>query len=259
MSIRISISCSLLMIVLLTSLPALITSTAQAGDVRQIHTDAKEGERVTLTGRVSSISRKRFFTLEDESGVKIVTVIPDHLQREAGTPKKGETIRVRGKYDHKTLLDVDKSKKSNRDRTWGIRVSSMDRNLSRSARNPSPDPAMTDEQPQSKASPAAPQSAVTIATPNTTEDLKNRLSNARKHALAAKERLGNAQAKVARGIYRNVEGAEKAELAASEKRARAKFDEATAAIAPLVEEARKSGLDPKLIELYEAGVTQPSR
>ena len=50
-----------------------------------------------------------------------------------------------------------------------------------------------------------------------------------------------------------------AEFAASEKQAQQAYDDAIDAIEPLVEEARSSGLDPKLIELYEAGLTRPAR
>jgi hypothetical protein len=259
MSVRISFSRDLLMVVLLASLPTLFVSSAQAGDVSRIHADAKEGQAVTVVGHVVSISRNVRFTLEDASGDRILTVIPDHLQRTVGTPAKGETIRVQGKYDHKTFLDGDKSTKAAKDKNWGIRVSAVERNLSSSGRNPTPDPAMSHVRPDSKASPAAPMSAVTIATPNTTEDLKNRLSIARKRALGAQKVLGNVRAEVARGIHRNVEGAEKAALAAREERAQREYDAAIGAIAPLVEEARDSGLDPKLIELYEAGITQPAR
>jgi hypothetical protein len=257
MSDRISFSRGLLMLVLLASLPTLFASSARAGDVSRIHADAKEGQVVTVLGHVVSISRKVVFTLEDESGDQILAVIPDHLQRTVGTPKKGETIRVQGKYDHKTLLDGDKSTKASKGKNWGIRVAAVERNLSSSGRNPTPDPAMSHVQPEANAPPAAPLSAVTIATPNTTKDLKNRLSIARKHALGAQKELGNARAEVARGIHRNVKGAEQAALAAREERAQRKYDGAINAIEPLVEEARDSGLDPKLIELYEAGITQP--
>jgi hypothetical protein len=259
MSVRISFSRDLLMLVLLASLPTLFAFSAQAGDVSRIHADAKEGQVVTVLGHVVSISRKVVFTLEDESGDQILAVIPDHLQRTVGTPKKGETIRVQGKYDHKTFLDGAKSTKASKDKNWGIRVAAVERNLSSSGRNPTPDPAMSHVQPEaeSNASPAAPLSAVTIATPNTTKDLKNRLSIARQHALGAQKELGNARAEVARGIHRNVKGAEQAAFAAREERAQRKYDGAINAIEPLVEEARDSGLDPKLIELYEAGITQP--
>lgn len=261
MSVRISFSRDLLMLVLLASIPTLFASSAQAGDMSRIHSDAKEGQVVTVMGHVVSISRNVVFTLEDESGDQILAVIPDHLQRTVGTPKKGETIRVRGKYDHKTLLDRNKSTNVAKDKNWGIRVAAVERNLSSSGRNPTADPALSHVQPEaeSEASPAAPLSAVTIATPNTTEDLKNRLSIARKHALGARKELGNAKAEVARGIHRNVEGAEQASLAAREQRAQQDYDEAIDVIEPLVEEARDSGLDPKLIELYEAGISQHPR
>jgi len=225
-----------------------------------IRSEAREGQVVTLQGRVVSVSRSRFFTLEDVSGKKMITLIPEHLQREIGKPKKGETIRVRGKYGHKTLLDVEKSMKTVSDNTWGIRVSSVDRNVPSNGRNPSPaDPVAESAGPDTKAAPAAPLSAVTIGTPNIREELKVRLTVARKGALAAQKKLEDANAEFARGEYRKVEGAEKEVLSGSQTRAQQEYDAAIAEMLPLVEEAHEAGLDPKLIELYEAGITKPQR
>ena len=253
-------------VLLLASLLTLIASIAQAEapsprsswGVARIRSEAREGQVVTLQGRVVSVSRSRFFTLEDVSGKQMISVIPEHLLRETGKPKRGETIRVRGKYDHKTLLDVEKSKKSDSEGIWGIRVSSVDRNVPSSGRNPSPaDPMASSAGSDTKAAPAAPMSAVTIGTPNIREELKERLTVARKSALAAQKKLEDANAEWARGEYRKVEGAERETLSGSQKRAQQEHDEAIAAMLPLVEEAHEAGLDPKLIKLYEAGITKP--
>jgi uncharacterized protein YdeI (BOF family) len=249
------------------SLLALVASVAQAGTPRlgpswgvdRIRSEAREGDIVTLEGRVVSVSRSRFFTLQDGSGDQIIVVIPDHLLREIGEPSQGEAIRVRGKYDHKTHLDVDKSKESDPGKNWGIRVSAVDRNLATSGRNPNPPEhrAPTSSDAVTKAAPAAPMSAVTVGGPNIEGELKARLATARKTALAAQKKLENANTEFARGEYRKVEGAEKDALFGSQKRAQQEYDEAIAAMLPLVEEAHESGVNPKAIELYEAGLTKP--
>jgi uncharacterized protein YdeI (BOF family) len=249
------------------SLLTLLASTAQAGAPRlgpswgvdRIRSEAREGDVVTLEGRVVSVSRSRFFTLQDVSGGKILVVIPNHLLREIGEPKKGEAIRVRGKYDHRTHMDVDKSKKADPGKHWGIRVSAVDRNVETSGRNPNPpeNRVPTSADPVTKAAPAAPLNAATIGGANASGELKARLTAARKTALAAQKKLEDANAKFARGEYRKVEGAERDALSGSQKRAQQEYDEAIDAMLPLVEEAHESGVDPKVIKLYEAGLTKP--
>jgi uncharacterized protein YdeI (BOF family) len=255
------------LVLLFVSLLVLLASTAQAGSPRlgpswgvdRIRSEAREGDVVTLEGRVVSVSRSRFFTLQDVSGEKILVVIPNHLLRQIGEPKKGEAIRVRGKYDHRTHMDVDKSKKADPGKHWGIRVSAVDRNVETSGRNPNPPEhrVQTSADPMTKAAPAAPLTAATIGGPNTTAELKARLTTARKTALAAQKKLENANAEFARGEYRKVEGAERDALSGSQKRAQTEYNEAIDAMLPLVEEAHESGVDPKVIKLYEAGLTKP--
>ena len=249
------------------SLLALVASTAQAGTPRlgpswgvdRIRSEAKEGDVVTLEGHVVSVSRSRFFTLEDVSGEQILVAIPNHLLRETGKPGKGETIRVRGKYDHRTHLDVDKSQKSDPRKNWGIRVSAMDRNVSTSGRNPNPADSVAPSAPvpSARETPAAPMGAASVGGPKLPVELKSRLAAARKTALAAQGKLENANTEFARGQYRNVEGAERDALSGSQKRAQQEYDEAIAAMLPLVEEAHESGVDPKAIDLYESGLTKP--
>ena len=255
------------LVLLSALLLTLLASAAQAGAPRlgpswgvdRIHSDAQEGDIVTLEGQVVSLSRSRFFTLEDASGERMLVVIPDHLMRKTGKPKKGETIRVRGKYDHRTHLDVDKSKGSDKKKHWGIRVSAIDRNVATSGRNPNPPvhPAPKSADPATKATPAAPLNAGTVGGPNTTAELKARLTAARKTALAAQKKLENVNAEFARGEYRKVEGAEREALSGGQKRAQQEYNEAIDAMLPLVEEAHESGVDPGVIKLYEAGLTKP--
>ena len=259
-------------LLLCVSALALFASIAQAEDrpsrlglswgVERIHSEAREGDTVTLEGRVVSISRSRFFTLQDAAGDQIVTDIPNHLMRDTGKPKSGETIRVRGKYDHKTHLDVDKSKKADTRKNWGIRVSAIDRNVSTSGRNTgAPEHVTPSSTTGEKAAPAAPMGSAlgTVGTPNTPAELKARLTAARKHVLATQKKLDDSKADFARGEYRKVEGAERDALSANQKRAQQEYDEAVAVISPLVEEAREAGVDPKVLELYEAGITKPQR
>lgn len=259
----------LFLVLLHVSALALFATSSQAdpprlgppSSIERIRTNAIEGDFVTLQGRVVSIRQSRFYTLEDASGDRIITVIPNHLTRDTGEPKSGETIRVRGKYDHKTLLDVDKSKKADTRKNWGIRVSAIDRNVATSGRNPNapkyPEPSADQG---AKAAPAARMdTAVTVGTPNAPAELKSRLSVARKQALASRKRLENANADVARGVYRNVEGDERNALSAKQKHAQHEYDEALSVIPPLVEEAIEAGVDRKVLELFEAGLTKPAR
>jgi hypothetical protein len=248
---------------------ALFASSSQADPSRlgmpwpieRIRSGAIEGDIVTLEGRVVSISRSRFFTLEDASGDRIVTAIPNHLMRDTGKPKSGETIRVQGRYDHKTLLDVDKSKNADTQKNWGIRVSAMDRNVSTTGRNPNaPKYAEPSADQDTKAAPAAPMStAITVGTPNAPAGLKSRLAAARKRALAAQKRLEDANAEVARGEYRKVEGDERNALSEKQKHAQHEYEKAVSVIPPLVDEAIEAGVDRKALELFEAGLTKDGR
>lgn len=270
---RPSPSLALPILLLLAGLLFALASSAQAQTsrlgaswgVEQIRAEARQADIVTLEGRVVSTSRSRFFTLEDDSGAQMVTVIPEYLQREIGTPRTGETIRVRGKYDHKTFVDYGKTRTGDPQKTWGIRVTAVDRNLRASGRNPHPADSPTpgaNPASASSAAPAAPAASpevVTIGTPNTPAELKARLSAARQRVLEAQKDLESANEAQARGTYRKLEGAEMDAISANQRRAQQEYAEAIAEVPPLVEQARQAGVDPTVIELYEAGITQPSR
>jgi hypothetical protein len=270
MPTRSSPSFTLPILVLFACLSLVLAFSAQAEPsrlgsswgVERIRAEAREGDVVSLEGRVVSVSRSRFFTLVDESGGRIVTVIPNHLQREIGAPKTGETIRVRGQYDHKTFLDYGKTSTSDPQKTWGIRVTAVDRNLTTSGRNPEPAdrpmPGATPA-PAPSGTPAAPADVVMLGAPTVPMELKDRLSIARKRVLAAQENLDDANAAQARGAHQNLEGAEMDAISEHQRRALQEYADAVSEIPPLVDEARQAGLDPKLIELYEAGITKPSR
>jgi len=230
--------------------------------VDQIRSEAREGESVTVEGRVVSISSSRLFTLEDDAGSQIVVVIPNHVQREQGTPESGEVIRVRGKYDHKTFVDTGSKDRGAVEKTWGVRVSEVVRNVETGGRNPHrPDSsaATPREKPSAKEAPAAPAGLVTVGTPNTPRALKDQLGAARQRALKAQNDLESANVALNRAEADGIQAAERDALAESQTRAQQEYDDAIAAIGPLVEEAREAGVDPKVIELFEAGVTKAPR
>ena len=217
---------------------------------------------MTLQGRVVSIRDSRLFTLEDDAGSRIVVAIPDFVQRETGKPVRGEVIRVRGKYDHKTFVDTGHKDKGPVEKTWGVRVSELVRNVETSGRNPHrPDPAATtpSQRPSAKEAPAAPGGLVTVGTPNTPKVLKEQLGAARQRVLKARKDLESANVALHRAEAKNMSAGERAALSEGQSRAQQEYDESIAAIAPLVEEARAAGVDPKVIELYEAGITKAPR
>jgi uncharacterized protein YdeI (BOF family) len=230
--------------------------------VEQIRSEAREGDSVTLQGRVVSIRNSRLFKLEDEAGSEIVVVIPDYVQREHGKPVNGEVIRVRGKYDHKTFVDSGSKDKGPVEKTWGVRVSEIVRNVETSGRNPHrPDPSATTpvERFGAKEAPAAPEGLVTVGTPNTPTALKERLAAARQRALKARKGLESANVALNRAESEGTPAGKRSALADDRARAQQEYDESIAAIAPLVEEAHAAGVDPKVIELYEAGITKAPR
>jgi uncharacterized protein YdeI (BOF family) len=230
--------------------------------IDQIRSDAREGDSVTVQGRVVSVRNSRLFTLEDDSGSQIVVVIPNHVQREQGKPENGEVIRIRGKYDHKTFVDTRSKDKGAPEKTWGVRVSELARNVETSGRNPHrPDPSASapHEKPSAKEAPAAPVGLVTVGTPNTPRALKDQLGAARQRALKARKDLESANVAFNRAESDGIQAAERADLAQRQAQAQQEYDDAIAAIGPLVEEAREAGVDPKAIELFEAGVTKAPR
>lgn len=233
-----------------------------ATSVDKIRAEARPGDSVTLQGRVVSIRNSRLFTLEDDAGSQIVVVIPNFVQREIGKPVRGEVIRVRGKYDHKTFVDTGHKDKGTAEKTWGIRVSELVRNVETSGRNPHrPDPSATTphEHPSAKEAPAAPAGLVTVGTPNTPKALKEQLGAARQRVLKARKNLESANFALIRAEAEDRSASERSVLSEGQAHAQQEYDDSIAAIPPLVEEARAAGVDPKVIELYEAGITKAPR
>jgi hypothetical protein len=264
--------CFLTMLVSGASLLATLASAAPQGSwregpiwtVERVRSEARAREIVAVQGRVVDIHESRLFTIEDERGDRIVVRIPDHVQRETGKPETGEAIRVRGMYDHKTFLDVERKEKGNDEdeKTWGIRVSELARNVEMSGRNLRPDPSTkglpTAVGPEPSA-PAAPEGLKTVGTPNAPKALKLRMAEARQRALKSREALENANAAVARATGQRVTDTTGTSLATRRDQAQQEHQAALEAMRALAEEARASGLDARVIDLYEAGITKPSR
>lgn len=123
-------------------------------------------------------------------------------------------------------------------------------------------PLPEDGAPPAPAAPAAPKTstgAITVVSPKTPEALKSQLVAARKQALAAREDLESASAAYARAQYEGLPAPKQSALSADQQRAQQAYEEALAEIGPLVEQAHRVGLDPKVIELYEAGLTKPEQ
>ena len=233
---------------------------SSTSSVEQIRASASEGSRVSLQGHVVSSRNSRIFELEDDAGERILVVIPNYLQRELGTPGKGETIRVSGKYDHKTFLGQKQSSFSDPDKTWGIRAASLERNVWTDGRNPNPaDAAHAQARPSRSSAPAAPSNLATLAGPKASVELKERLSSARQRVLAARKASERADAAHAGALYREADSDEIESLLAAQQQAQAELDTAIAAVSPLVEEARAAGTDEAVIDMYEAGITKPKR
>jgi hypothetical protein len=227
--------------------------------IEKVRSEAQKGDFVSVRGTVTRISSNRFFDLQDEFGAQMIVLISDHIQREAGTPRTGETIRVRGKYDHKTLLQPSKAERADPEKNWGIRVSNLERNLSVSGRNPHQAPAWDPEPLTTSPTPAAPAGDLRVASPRASSELKERMGKARQRVLSAQRVASEADAKLAQGQYRGVSGAELEELETEQEAAQLQIAEAKSAIAPLVDEARGEGVDETLLELYESGITRPKR
>ena len=113
------------------------------------------------------------------------------------------------------------------------RVARLERDLPSSGLNPNPDSAPNDAaralgEDAAGLSPAAPGRLGTVGTPDTPDVLKKKLVAARKRALAA-----------------------------SQQNAQQAYDQALEDVSKLARQAREAGVDPKVLELYEAGLTKP--
>ena len=231
------------------------TTLVRAQSIEKLRRTAREGDFVTVQGRVIRVYRTgNLFEIEDDTG-KIVVRIPDYVTRDGGRPARNESVRVSGQYDHKTFVDQRNVKHTSDGADWGIRVRQLDREISVSGRNPTPDPAHAMEQkPRQAAAPAAIGSTVTP--PKLDAELKARMGAAADRVRAANRETSEAEAAYARGLHLRPGDDEMAYLENELRRNEQAQSEARAEIPPLVREARENGIDEKLIEMYLSGLSK---
>jgi uncharacterized protein YdeI (BOF family) len=230
--------------------------TGSAMPIASVREVALEGDFVTIQGLVVRVrTQSNLFMIQDDTGEMLVR-IPNHLQREFGAPEEDERIRVTGKYGHKTFMDAEGAQQGPADggeRTWGVRVQRLARNLSGGFRNPSPaDAAVPTPAPSTAGSPAAMEKRAYH--PKASEDLKTRMSTARQRVIASERVRKDARAEHARALREGLQGPELEGILARSAKSEQDFNEAFAEIPPLVEEAREAGLDDGVIRMYEAGM-----
>jgi hypothetical protein len=215
--------------------------------ISQALEDPELRDSVVIEGQVVSNNGEGLFLLDDGTG-QMYVYIPSHVLRERGSmqrqePGIGERIRVGGLYSEEPL---DKQ-------LHGIVVSRLERNVSESQRDarttpPSPKATASDAVEPAPAAPAASHSI----TPEVNRDWVERLRAARGELLDAREALQ--QADIAYGRELNRAGKPSLmdpAVVERQKQAEERVAEAHAAIAPMVLEARKSGVPEDILSLYE--------
>lgn len=216
--------------------------------IQQLRTSGREGDYVTIEGRVVRKWDDEFFDLEDGTG-KMTVAIPEYLFREAGEPERNERIKVRGKYDHAYL-----EPSSTKNDYWGVRVEKLERNR--------PEPPRKAEEVSNAAksiTPPAPaaQSEMGSATPHASRELVERLSAARRRVEAARKASDEANARWARAMYhKEPEGPDRDAIEQARIRAERELAEARAAVGPLIDEARRSGVSDRLADLVEEDLSE---
>jgi uncharacterized protein YdeI (BOF family) len=229
--------------------------------IEQLRSVSREGDYVTVEGRVLRAKpADNLYMIEDDTGT-IIVKIPNHIVRDTGKPARQETIRVSGVYGHKTFVDVRSIKPSSDGSEWGIRVRQLDRKLAGSGSNPNPDTAGDGDVSTSEARKASRESAPAaldsnVRSPKLKSEAKQRMADARKRVLELKRETAEAEAAYARGLHTQMGPDELAYLEAKLEASEQELAEARAAIGPLAEEARESGVDERTIRLYEAGISR---
>jgi len=236
----------------------------QPSSIESIRESSLAGDFVTVQGEILGSSSSRLYELEDDTGMVLV-VIPDHVQRDLGAPKKGETVRVFGRWDHDPFVMPERAEAladgRKAESTWGIRVQKLERNLSASSRNPIH--SMKDEEPVPTrtpvpSTPAAIEGSAQVHNPQVEAELKQRLAAAKDKVLATQKAYDDASTDYARALHQGVEGAELESIERRRANARSAYADAASAIPPLTHEAREAGIDEPLIRIYENGIT-PAR
>ncbi len=204
---------------------------------------AETGDYFAIEGEVASASGDRLFVIDDGTG-EMKVVIPQYVLRDRGVPVVGERVRVSGKFDHKKLDST----------VQGMRVAKLERlgsgegyrgqgeGEASAAGKPTPPAAVTESPPPRHVVPGG----------TTPKPLMERLRLKRLEYEAATRRVDDAAAAYAKALYEAGEGGQvppgiqEALRLAEAERGRV-MDE----IPPLVEQARRAGADPGVIELYE--------
>jgi hypothetical protein len=204
-------------------------------------------DSMVIEGWVMSNNGEGLFLLDDGSG-QMYVYIPSHVLRDTGSmqrkePRIGARIRVGGVYSREPL---DRQ-------VHGIVVSKLERDVEEPRRQPStppPSPRAPAAE-QAEPAPAAPAVSRSI-TPDVSRDWVDKLSAARIELLDARKELQEADVAYGRELKR----AGKPSLmdpavVARQERAEQRVADARAAVAPMVLEARKSGVPEDVLSLYE--------
>jgi uncharacterized protein YdeI (BOF family) len=220
--------------------PAGVISIAQARERADI------GDYLVIEGKVVDSDTDGVFELEDPTG-RMLVVIPEHLTRKEGTPRKTELIRVAGKYDTARL---DQS-------VEGVRVMTLWRGSDVTGGRGDPAPA-EDAQAVPVPSPeslppaaAAGDRAEETFRPTASPQMVEKLARARREWLAAVAELEEASGEYARALYAaGDDGTVDPAIAARNDVAEARVERASARIPELVEEARRAGVSEETLRLY---------
>jgi uncharacterized protein YdeI (BOF family) len=214
--------------------------------IADVQKKAETGEYFAIEGDVSNSRNGRFFTVRDDSGEMII-LIPQYITRDVGVPQQNERIRVSGKYDRKKL---DHS-------VEGMRVARLERLGKQSgARGKAVENTpSTTSSPRAAAPPAAQageaSSPVSIL-PVASADLKEQLRAKRIAHDAARAEVEDAAGAYAKALFQagdsdSVDDAIQTRL----MKAEAHRNQINSEILPLIEEARRAGVAPEIIKIYE--------
>ena len=211
------------------------------GTIAHAQEQAVIGDYFAIEGTVTKSRSRGLYTVQDESGEMLV-LIPEFITREVGVPELYEKIRVSGKFDRKKLDHG----------IQGMRVARLERlgkNLG--GRGATSEVSI----PEPSAPPAArsvEDNNAELIVPVLSEELKRRLSAQRMAFDAANEEVEEASGDYAKALYQAGENGEVSrDVQERMARAEAHRDDIAKTIPPLVEEARKAGVAPELLKMYE--------
>ncbi len=216
--------------------------------IAEIREKGEMGDRVTIEATIVRVKKNRLYDVRDATG-EMVVLIPEHVRRESGTPKRNQIVRLSGAFDREKL---GKS-------IEGIRVQSLeilgnDTSAAGPAADPvesaDPGPARIERSAGSSASEGA--STATVVQPDFGDEWVRRLREARQASDAAARESEEASAEYARALHRaGTPDAVDPAIRDREARARVHNAQARAEVARLVAEARAEGLSEDILRLYE--------